>query len=65
MKQYKNKSNGKKCEIVDFIAVGMCKHTLGYTFVVFKYENSELDFNFVMTQSEFLKEHEEVKSKKK
>jgi hypothetical protein len=65
MRQYKEKTHGRECEVADFIAAGMCKYTMGKTFVMYRYKDSKDKFYLVMEQSEFLKDHIEIKSKKK
>lgn len=61
MNKYKKKTNGEEVEVLNFQAAGMGKHTIGTTYVLYRYIDSNLQYPFVMTSEEFKSEYEIVK----
>lgn len=61
MKKYKKISNKKIAVIISDKAAGMGEKTIGTSYVIYKYEEDNLDFPFVMTNKEFYNTHSEIK----
>lgn len=57
MDKYKNNTTGKIAIVTSFYAAGMCRHTIGKTLVIYKYENENLNYPFVMETNEFHQTH--------
>lgn len=53
VKKYRKNSDGKTVIMISNNASGMGKNTIGTTFVIYKDEEYNLDFPFVMTNNEF------------
>jgi IMP cyclohydrolase len=58
--KFKNISNGKTADVVSFKAAGMCNKCIGITFVVFNYEEDNLDFPLIMEHIEFYRKHKKI-----
>lgn len=58
--KYKNKKDNKTAIIISNHAAGICNKTIGFTMVIFKYEEDNYDFPFVMGQTEFYDKHYEI-----
>lgn len=57
MIKYKNNKNGKIAIVISDNAAGMDYKNLGYTFVIYKYEEDDYDFPLIMEHIAFYKEH--------
>lgn len=57
MKKYINVKDGTIVIVSNINAAGMCEKTIGLTFVIYKSENSTLDYPFVMENCEFHKKY--------
>lgn len=53
MKKFKNKRTGKIAIVSDNMAAGMCEHTMGGTFVIYKYEDETFQYSKIMEHREF------------
>jgi len=60
MKKYKNNSNGKIAIILYDRVAGMCRKTLGITYVIFKYEEDDYDYPFIMEGRNFNETHVKI-----
>lgn len=58
MKRYRYRRNKKIAVVSEERAAGMCKHTIGMTIVVYKYEEDNYDYSFVMEHREFYDSHD-------
>ena len=61
MKKYANNKNGKVAIIIYDNAAGLCRRTIGYRMVVFKYEGDNVNYPFVMLHNSFYETHSEIK----
>jgi hypothetical protein len=56
--KYINKLNGKVAVIISDKATGMCNQTLGSTIVIYKYEEEDYPYPYVMEHKYFCEKHE-------
>ena len=59
--KYKSRTTTNVVEVSDLRSAGMCKRTLGYTFVIYKFEDENYEFSRIMEHREFHKKYEEIK----
>lgn len=52
-KKYKNNSNERIVIVMDDKSAGMCRKTIGLTFVIYKYEDENSDYHLIMEHREF------------
>lgn len=56
--KFKNISNGKTANVLSLKAAGMCNISIGSTFVIFNYEEDNLDYPLIMEHIEFYRKHQ-------
>lgn len=59
MKTYKHNKTNKICQIINTQAAGMCQNTIGKTFIIYKYNDDNLNYPFIMEHKEFYNTHSE------
>ncbi len=59
--KYKNNKTEQVVIVSDKAAAGMCTHTLGKTLYIYKEENSNLPYSFIMEAEEFNRKFTKIK----
>lgn len=61
MKKYKRKLNGEIAIIISQKGAGMGWTSIGTTYVIYRYEQDDIDCFLVMEHVEFYNKHSEIK----